>query len=114
MSGTDSRTEVVRAMMQAYLDQDLVTAERLLDDRLTFTSPQDEHIDKAAFLQRCFPTADRTVSQEVLQCVDGEGDQVFLLYEYVLKTGERHRNVEVQTVRDGRIQEIQVFFGGRY
>ncbi len=33
--------------------------------------------------------------------------------EYELKTGERHRNVELLTVRDDRITETQVFFGGR-
>jgi hypothetical protein len=34
------------------------------------------------------------------------------MYDYVLKTGEHHRNVEVLTVRDGTIVETQVFFGG--
>ena len=43
-----------------------------------------------------------------------DGDDVFVMYEYELKTGERHRNVEVLTVRDGQITEAQVFFGGRY
>jgi len=30
-----------------------------------------------------------------------------------LTTGQRHRNVELMTSRDGRITETQVFFGGR-
>jgi hypothetical protein len=47
--------------------------------------------------------------------VVGAGDDdVFVMYEYELKTGERHRNVEVLTVRDDQITEVQVFFGGRY
>jgi hypothetical protein len=37
-----------------------------------------------------------------------------VLYEYELTTGERYRNVEVVTVRDGQLVETQVFFGGRY
>lgn len=45
--------------------------------------------------------------------VPTDGDDVFVLYEYELSTGEVHRNAEVLTVRDGQIVEVQVFFGGR-
>ncbi|MGH3615777.1 MAG: hypothetical protein ACRDRK_24910 [Pseudonocardia sp.] len=38
---------------------------------------------------------------------------MFLLYEYELKAGGRHRNVEFITVRDGQLMETQVFFGGQ-
>lgn len=37
---------------------------------------------------------------------------MFILYEYELKTGDRYRNTEFITVREGKIVEIQVFFGG--
>jgi ketosteroid isomerase-like protein len=100
-------------MFNAYLAQDRATAERLLADELSFTSLQDDHIDKAAFMERCFPTAGRLNSQQLLELVSAGADGVFILYEYELKTGERHRNAEYLTVRDGRIVEIQVFFGGR-
>ena len=108
-----SNAECVRAMFKSYRTQDRATADRLLADDFVFTSPQDDHIDKASFFERCFPTADRFVSQELLHVVPAEGDDVFVMYEYELKTGERHRNVELLTVRDGRITESQVFFGGR-
>lgn len=105
-------TDVVRAVFAAYLAQDRETAAALIDDGFVFTSPQDDHIDKAAFLERCFPTADRLVSQEILEVVNAGDDGVFILYEYALRTGERHRNAEFITVRDGRLVETQVFFGG--
>jgi ketosteroid isomerase-like protein len=108
-----SNTDIVRAAFDAYLAQDRDTAEQLLAENLSFTSPQDDHIDKAAFMQRCFPTAGRLNSQEILELVSAGADGVFILYEYELKTGERHRNTEYITVRDGQIVEIQVFFGGR-
>jgi ketosteroid isomerase-like protein len=108
-----SKVEIVRAMFESYLTQDRDTADRLLAEEFAFTSPQDDHIDKAAFFERCFPTADRLVSQEMLYVVPTDGDDVFVMYEYELKTGERHRNVELLTVRDDRIVESQVFFGGR-
>ena len=58
-----SNTDVVRAAFDAYLAQDRDAAERLIAEDYSFTSPQDDHIDKAAFLERCFPTTDRLTSQ---------------------------------------------------
>jgi hypothetical protein len=49
----------------------------------------------------------------ILELVPTDDDDVFVMYEYELTTGQRHRNVELMTVRDGRITETQVFFGGR-
>ena len=108
-----SNTEIVRASFDAYLAQDRDTAERLIAQDLVFTSPQDDHIDKTAYLERCFPTADRLISQEILELVGAGQDGVFILYEYELKTGERHRNTEFITVRGEQLVEIQVFFGGQ-
>jgi ketosteroid isomerase-like protein len=107
-------TEVVRASFAAYRAQDRNTAARLLDETFTFTSPNDDHLDKSTFLERCFPTADRFSSQEILELVPAGEDGVFVLYEYELRTGGRYRNTEFLTVRDGKLVETQVFFGGRY
>ena len=109
-----SKMDTVRAMFTSYLQQDRELAERLVADAFVFTSPQDDHIDRAAYFERCFPTADRLVRQDLLHVVGADDDDVFVMYEYELKTGERHRNVEVLTVQDGQITEAQVFFGGRY
>ena len=37
---------------------------------------------------------------------------VFVMYEYELSAVVRIRNSELITVRDGKIAETQVFFGG--
>ena len=108
-----SSTEIVRASFDAYLAQDRDTAERLIGKDLVFTSPLDDHIDRTAYFERCFPTADRLVSQEILELVGAGEDGVFVLYEYELKAGERHRKTELITVRGEQIVEIQVFFGGK-
>ncbi|HSO96734.1 MAG TPA: nuclear transport factor 2 family protein [Acidimicrobiia bacterium] len=108
-----SNTDVVRSLFEAYLAQDEATARRLIADDFTFTSPQDDHIDKAAFLERCFPTATRVTSQEIVELASVGDDGVFILYEYELQTGARHRNAEFITVRDGHLVETQVFFGGQ-
>lgn len=107
-----TNTEVVRAAFDAYRAQDRAAAEALIADDYTFTSPQDDHLDKAAFLERCFPTADRFRSQVVLELVPAGADGVFLLYEYELDDGQRFRNTEFSRVEGGRLTETQVFFGG--
>ena len=108
-----ANADTVRAFFESYLAQDRAAAERLVADEFVFTSPQDDHIDRATFFERCFPTADRFKDHELLAVVPTEGDDVFVLYEYELEGGQRFRNAEVITVRDGRITESQVFFGGR-
>jgi ketosteroid isomerase-like protein len=109
-----SNGDAVSALFEAYLAQNRAEADRLLSDDVVFTSPQDDHIDKTAYFERCFPTAHRLSSQKILNLVAADEQSVFLLYEYALTTtGERHRNVEFINVRDGQIAEIQVFFGGQ-
>ena len=112
--GAMASSDVVRAMFEAYLAQDAKKADRLLADDVVFTSPQDDHIDKAAFMERCFPTADRVVTQDILSLVDCGEDAAFVMYEYELKEGGVHRNTEFIQVVDGRIVSIDVFFGGDY
>lgn len=109
-----SNVDVVRACFAGYQAQDRKAVDRLIADDFRFTSPQDEHIDRATYFERCFPTTDRLRWQKVLEVAPTDGDGVFALYEYELKTGEVYRNAEFLTVRDGRITEVQVFFGGRY
>ena len=109
-----ANADTVRAFFRSYLAQDRAAAERLVAEEFVFTSPQDDHIDRAAFFERCFPTADRFKDHELLAVVPTEGDDVFVLYEYELDGGQRHRNAEVITVRDGQVTESQVFFGGRF
>lgn len=108
-----SATDTVRAMFRAYNAQDRDAAERLVAEDFTFTSPQDDRIDRAAYFERCFPTADRLNWQKPLEVVGAGGEGVFILYEYELKAGARYRNTEFITVRDGQLTEVQVFFGGR-
>lgn len=107
------KADIVRECFSAYVRQDRETAERLIGDPFVFTSPQDDHIDRNAYFERCFPSMHRVRRHELLHVVPTEGDDVFVLYEYELNTGDVHRNAEVLTVREGRITEVQVFFGGR-
>jgi ketosteroid isomerase-like protein len=110
---TRTPVDTVLAVLDAYRAQDRDAVEPLLADDLVFTSPYDDHLDRAAYLERCFPTADRFRWQEVLAAVPDGETGVFLLYEYELHSGARHRNTEYLTVQQGRVRQIQVFFGGQ-
>ena len=114
MNPRPSDPETVRAWAEAYAAGDRAAADRLAADDFVFSSPRDDRIDRAAYFERCFPTAERLATQKILEVVPVPGGRVFILYEHVLKTGERYRNVELTTVRDGRLAETQVFFGGSY
>ena len=106
--------DVVRESFAAYLNNDREGAEPLYADDFVFTSPQDDHIDKATFFERCFPTAERFRSMELVHVLLAGDDEVVVVYEYeVADSGERFRNAELHTVRDGRLAEVQVFFGGK-
>ena len=63
-----------------------------------FTSPHDDHIDKQEFLERCFPTAGRLRSQQILQLVKAGQDGVFVMYGYELESGERIVSALTQSV----------------
>ena len=102
---------VVRALFAAYRDQDADAATALLGDDFVFTSPQDEPIGRDEWLRRCFPTAGRMRSQDLVDVVEIAPGEVFVRYVYELQSGARHRNTEVITVRDGRVVETQVYFG---
>ena len=54
----------------------------------------------------------RNSRQELIHVVRPDEDDVLIVYEYDLKTGGTYRNAELITVAEGRIVEIQVFFGG--
>lgn len=98
---TDTRDRAVR---------DHETTERLPVDLCT--SPLEEDIDRTALQERCFPTVELK-SGHILDLVNAGEDGVFIQYEYELNNGERHRNTEFIAVRNGRLAETQVCFGGR-
>jgi ketosteroid isomerase-like protein len=107
-----SPIDIVRRFYVAYQEQDLETARALLSDHVTFTSPQDDHLDKAAYLDRCFPTAGRFVWTDVLEPFEAEPGLVVWRYRYELQDGGRFSNVEEIQVQGDRIERIRVYFGG--
>lgn len=108
---TLSPRETVLEFVRAYREQDRNLALSLLADNFTFTSPQDDHLNKDTWLARCFPTADHfDAPATTLQIVEADG-VVLHRYQYDVD-GRTYRNVEATRVRDGLVCQVEVYFGG--
>jgi Domain of unknown function (DUF4440) len=55
-----SLTELIRIYFKAYEAKDRSALESTLSDDFTFTSPHDDHIDRATYLERCWPNSKHT------------------------------------------------------
>lgn len=107
----ESPADTVRAVFQAYLDKDRAAIERLIADNFSFSSPYDDHIDRAAYFERCWPGSEATRTCEILRLFE-QGEEVFVLYEADFGEGA-FRNVEFQRVVEGRVVSVEVYFGDR-
>jgi ketosteroid isomerase-like protein len=101
---------VVRACLQAYVDKDRPTIEKLLDRDYHFTSPIDNALDRATYLEVCWPNSAAITRFDRIHEAEA-GDRAFIVYEGQTSTGKRFRNCEVHTVRDGRLVATEVYFG---
>src|SRR5262245_66289363 len=93
---------VVRRTFQAFVDKDRAAIEALIDADFHFTSPLDNRIDRATYLERCWPVS-RTVAGFDFIALEPLGDRVFVVYESRSTAGRRHRSTELLTVRGVRV-----------
>jgi hypothetical protein len=101
---------VAHACYQAYVDKDRGKIESLLADEFRFSSPLDNALDRAAYLEICWPnSALHRRFDFVHEAVDGE--RAFVVYEATTSDGKRFRNSEVFTVRGGKVISVEVYFG---
>ena len=106
MSGV---TDTAKAIYDAYVAKDRGAAERLLADAFRFTSPLDNALDRDGYFEICWPNSADTEGFQIVHMAE-HGEQVFVTYEGQGKQ-TRFRNTEVLTVRDGKIAEVEVYFG---
>jgi ketosteroid isomerase-like protein len=101
---------IARDSYRAYVAKDRAAIEALIADDFHFTSPLDNRIDRATYFARCWPNS-RTIDGFDFVHLVAAGDRVFVTYEGSSVDGHRFRNTEIVTVRDGRIAEVEVYFG---
>ena len=102
--------ELARRYFRVYQAADREALEALLAPNFTFTSPWDDHIDRATYFSHCFPHAGSFRFREDMK-IFAQGDEAFVMYETEGKPGGTFRNTELLRFEDGRIVSIEVFFG---
>ena len=110
LPGANDIVTVARAAYEAYVAKNRVAIEKLIATDFHFTSPLDNRIDRATYFARCWPNSERIDGFNFVNLVP-DRDRVFVTYEGHTKNGERFRNTEIVTVRDGQIVEVEVYFG---
>ena len=101
---------IARAAYEAYVAKNRAAIEKLIAADFHFTSPLDNRIDRTTYFARCWPNSERIDGFTFVNLVP-DHDRVFVTYEGHANNGERFRNTEIVTVRDGQIVEVEVYFG---
>ena len=110
MLDTTNTTDVVRAMFDAWTRKNKPAMEDLLADYFHFTSPLDNRLDRAAFLERYWPQSDDIASFDLKRLIP-DGHLVLVTYELTMKDGRKFRNTEAITLREAKVKEVEVYFG---
>jgi SnoaL-like domain len=100
---------IARPAYEAYVAKNRAVIEKLIAADFHFTSPLDNRIDRATYFARCWPNSERIDGFKFINLVPDRG-RVFVSYEGHTKNGERFRNTEIVTARDGQILEVEVYF----
>jgi ketosteroid isomerase-like protein len=106
--------EIVRRWYEAWEKKDQDQFETLMADNFTFTSAAgDDHISKRAFKTQCWDTQVNFIDRFDLERVFGNGNEAFVKYLCHTKNGKSFRNVEYFRLRDGKVEAIECYFGGK-
>jgi ketosteroid isomerase-like protein len=104
-----SNQDVVRGTLQAYVDKDRPAIEQLIAADFHFSSPLDNRIDRETYFRLCWPSSGNMDDFEIVRMAS-DGEAVFVTYIGTMG-GRRFRNTEVHRLRDGKIVEVEVYFG---
>jgi hypothetical protein len=102
--------DLIRQAFKAYETKDRGLIEAVMGENLTFSSPRDDHIDRATYFDRCWPNADKFKTFEI-EKLFVDGDEAFVRYLCEPFSGDRFRNTEYFRISGGKIVEIDVYFG---
>jgi ketosteroid isomerase-like protein len=105
-----SVASLVRRAYAAYESKDRSSLETLLSDDFTFSSPKDDHIDRAKYFRRCWPFSEKVRAFHI-ESLAVKGNEAFVRYLCEPKSGRSFRNTECFRVEGGRIKAVDVYFG---
>ena len=111
MAGQTDIDQLIRGYFKIWVVRDREAMERAVADDFHFTSPLDNRLDRETFFTRCWPGGDAMAAIEVQRVVPQDASQAFVTYELQMKDGRRFRNTEFITLREGKLIEVEVYFG---
>src|SRR6266550_4296499 len=103
-------SDLVRKYYAAYESKDRKVVEGLLSDEFRFTSPYDDHIDRATYFRRCWPNSENIRAFHIEKLFENDGEAM-VHYELEPKSGDPFRNTEHFRLDGNKIASIEVFFG---
>ena len=100
---------ILRNFFTAWQKRDWDSVESLLADGFTFTSPYDNHINKHEYKQKCWNAVKEIEEYEYVTIIE-KGNEAFVWYKSWIN-GTSVQNTEHFLFHNGKIQEVNVFFG---
>lgn len=105
-----SLSDRARMCYHAYESKDRKAIEDLLSIDFTFTSPNDNRIDKITYLERCWPFSEENPVYEFEKMLE-EGNEVLVIYKCTTKNQKTIKNTERIIFEGQKIKSIEVYFG---
>jgi ketosteroid isomerase-like protein len=105
-----SNADVAKQSYLAYANSNRAENEAVIADDFHFTSPLDNRLDRKTYFERCWPNNEGISSFSFVRMIE-VGDEVIVTYEGTATTGRVFRNTEILTMRDGKIVDVEVYFG---
>jgi ketosteroid isomerase-like protein len=112
ITGPESRMALLRRYYEAYDHDDRAALESVLHDDFTFSSPapEDDHIGRAKYFERCWPQHERVTKFDLLDmCADSES--ALVRYWGHVREGSPFVCVDHVEFRDDLIARIDCYFG---
>ena len=103
-------TDIIRKYFAVFHARDQDTAEAMLSDDFTVSSPLDDKINKKAYFDRCWPNGEHLSAHQIDKAF-AEGDEIFVTFSCVHNDGTRFHNTEFFRTEAGQITEVIVYFG---
>ena len=111
---SETNEEVVRKWYGALEQNDFGQFTALQAENFTFTSAAgDDHISASTFKTKCWDTQINFIERFDLERVIGSGNDMFVKYLCHTKNGKSFRNVEYFRLRDGKVEALECYFGGK-
>jgi ketosteroid isomerase-like protein len=106
-----SNEEIIKEYFSAWEKKDWEALDVLLAEDFTFSSPNhDDHISKSAYKERCWVGVEIIDRYEIEKIIES-GKDAFVKYRCFWKDGTNYRCAEHFTIENGKIKDIDGFWG---